>query len=98
MLRHAIEQATHLLPAQGPITVFIHHNTLHAFEELPFDRAVEHGAAVFACEPYLPESVYRDALTTGRIRPDDLLAVLEDDLGLGAVDWIARLANRIDLR
>ena len=43
VLRHAIEHAAHLLPAQGPITVFIHHNTLHAFEDLPFDEAVEKG-------------------------------------------------------
>ena len=38
-LLHAIEHAAHFLPAQGPITVFIHHNTLHAFEDLPFDEA-----------------------------------------------------------
>jgi uncharacterized protein YbcC (UPF0753/DUF2309 family) len=98
MLRHAIEHAAHLLPAQGPITVFIHHNTLHAFEDLPFDQAVEQGAKVFGCEPYLPESAYRDALATGRIRADDLLAVLEDDLGMKAIEGIARLVSRIDLR
>ena len=69
VLRHAIEQAAHLLPAQGPITVFIHHNTLHAFEDLPFDQAVKHGAKVFGCEPYLPERGYRDALTTGSTVP-----------------------------
>jgi uncharacterized protein YbcC (UPF0753/DUF2309 family) len=97
-LQHAIEYAAHLLPAQGPITVFIHHNTLHAFEDLPFAQAVELGGIVFGCEPYLPESHYRRALSTGRIRADDLLAVLEDDLGMKAVDGVARLASRIDLR
>jgi uncharacterized protein YbcC (UPF0753/DUF2309 family) len=98
VLRHAIEHAAHLLPAQGPITVFIHHNTLHAFEDLRFDQAVELGARVFGCAPYLPESHYRHALSTGRIRADDLLAVLEDDLGMNAIEGIARLASRIDLR
>lgn len=97
-LRHAIEHAAHLLPAQGPITVFIHHNTLHAFEDLPFDQAVARGGQVLGCEPYLPESRYRDALATGRIRADDLLAVLEDDLGLKAIDGVARLISRIELR
>jgi uncharacterized protein YbcC (UPF0753/DUF2309 family) len=97
-LRHAIDKAAHLLPAQGPITVFIHHNTLHAFENLPFDQALMHGARLLGCEPYLPESRYRDALSTGRIRADDVFAVLEDDLGLKAIDGVARLTSRFDLR
>jgi uncharacterized protein YbcC (UPF0753/DUF2309 family) len=97
-LRHAIDHAAHLLPAQGPITVFIHHNTLHAFEDRPFFAAVEHGAKVFGCQPYLTEERFREALGRGRVRFDDLLAVLEDELGFGAVEDVARLVSRIDLR
>lgn len=97
-LRSAIAHAAHLLPAQGPITVFIHHNTLHAFEDQPFEAAVKHGAKLFGCEPFLSEERYREALARGRIRPTDLQLVLEDELGLGAVEEIARLATRIDLR
>jgi uncharacterized protein YbcC (UPF0753/DUF2309 family) len=97
-LRAAIEHAAHLLPAQGPITVFIHHNTLHAFEHMPFDEAVRRGAELFGCEPYLPEDRYRDALAKGRIRSADLLTVLEDELGFGAFEDVARLTTRLELR
>src|SRR5262249_58540152 len=80
-LRHTIEHAAHLLPAQGPITVFIHHNTLHAFEQLPFTEAVKKAARVFGCRPYLTEERYRQELGRGRIRFADLHAVLHEDLG-----------------
>src|SRR3954451_11682872 len=83
-LRHAVEHASHLLPAQGPITVFIHHNTLHAFEELPFTEAVKRAARVFGCHPYLTEDRYRDELRRGRIRFPELQAVLREDLGTHA--------------
>ena len=39
-LRQAVDHVAHFLPKQGPIGVFVHHNTLHAFEELPFEQAV----------------------------------------------------------
>ncbi|MGE3513067.1 MAG: putative inorganic carbon transporter subunit DabA [Vicinamibacterales bacterium] len=75
-LEHLVDHLAHLLPAQGPIGVFIHHNTLHAFQHLPFDRAVVDAARVFDAEPYLREEAYREALTRGRIHRDDLDAVL----------------------
>ncbi|MFO0848469.1 MAG: DUF2309 domain-containing protein [Gemmataceae bacterium] len=97
-LRHAIDHAAHLLPAQGPITVFIHHNTLHAFEDRPFEEAVRRGGEIFGCEPYLSEDRYRAELGKGRIRVRNLRAVLADDLGGRAVDLVDGLGTRLDLR
>ncbi len=97
-LRCAIDRAAHLLPAQGPITVFIHHNTLHAFEDLPFEEAVEKGARVFGCHPYLTEDRYREKLPSGRIRFGDLRVVLEEDLGERAAEPLLGLCTRIELR
>lgn len=76
-LRSAVEHAAHLLPMQGPIGVFVHHNTLHAFEHLPFEEAVIHAAQLFGAEPYMSEAAYRAELARGRIQLVDVDAVLD---------------------
>src|SRR5437660_10156632 len=97
-LQHVLDHAAHLLPAQGPINVFIHHNTLHAFEDLPFHQAVQKGARVFGCQPYLSEDRFRQELERGRIRPADLEAVLRGDLGPAADERILSFGTRLELR
>src|SRR5207237_64767 len=92
-----IEHASHLLPSQGPITVFVHHNTLHSFEDLPFDEAVKKGASTYRCQPYLPEDFYRGEVARRRISPDNLAAVLIEDLGEDADSLIARFgASKVE--
>lgn len=73
----ALDYAAHVLPAQGPIGVFVHHNTLHAFEHLPFEHAVVEAANLFEAEPYMREAQYREQLARGRIRVEDIDAVLD---------------------
>ncbi|NOY43790.1 MAG: DUF2309 domain-containing protein [Planctomycetes bacterium] len=97
-LRVVIEHASHLLPGQGPITAFVHHNTLHAFEDLPFEQAVVEGGKTFGCHPYLPENRYREKLARNRIRPEDIEAVLIDDLGPRADELLGFLGTRFHLR
>ena len=97
-LRRTIEHAAHYLPAQGPITVFIHHNTLHAFEDHPFDEGVQQGARLFGCQAYLPEHVYRDMLRSGRVRPADIEAALLDDLGERADALLGFMGTRFRFR
>ncbi|WP_437911351.1 DUF2309 domain-containing protein [Sorangium sp. So ce302] len=75
-LRDVVEHAGHLLPAQGPIGVFVHHNTLHAFQHLPFHDALAAASAIFEAEPYLSEADYRAHIASGRIGDEDLEAAL----------------------
>ncbi len=97
-LERVIEEAAHLLPAQGPINVFIHHNTLHAFEDLPFNEAVKKASHVFGCQPYLSEDRYRQELLRGRIRFAELREALEQDLGDRASEEIPCFGSRLELR
>ncbi|MFN0084898.1 MAG: DUF2309 domain-containing protein [Blastocatellia bacterium] len=75
-LHRVVAHAAHFLPVQGPIGVFIHHNTLHAFQHLPFEDAVREAARLFGAEPFLTEAAYRRELSVGRIRREDLSAAL----------------------
>jgi uncharacterized protein YbcC (UPF0753/DUF2309 family) len=75
-IRRLVAHAAHLLPQQGPIGVFIHHNTLHAFQHLPFEQAVVAASNIYHTEPYMSEEAYRRALGEGRIRVEDIDAVL----------------------
>ena len=83
-LRRHLAAAARLLPAQGPIGAFVARNPLEGLEDRPFATAVEEAADLHAAEPYLPESVYREALACGRIRPADVEAVLAVTLGAAA--------------
>ena len=76
-LLSTVKHAGHLLPMQGPIGVFVHHNTLHAFEHMSFEEAVIHAAELFGAEPYMSEAAYRAELARGRIQLLDIDAVLD---------------------
>ena len=75
----AVEHAAHLLPRQGPIGVFVHHNTLHAFQHLPFEEAVIEASHLFGAEPYMSEAAYRAELARGRIQLVDIDAALDSE-------------------
>lgn len=79
-LHHAIENIAHWLPSQGPLKDFIHHNTLHAVQHLPFHKGVAVAAKIFGARSYLPLSDYQSRYRQGRISPH-------------AIDWALQHAG-----
>ena len=96
-LSRAIAFSHGVLPDQGPIGVFVHHNTLHAFQHLPFHEAVQAGAAVAGARPYRSADEFRDAYARGRITADDVESVLQDELGEQASTLSIFDAPRVDI-
>lgn len=96
-LEHKIVHAAHYLPSQGPITAFVHHNTLHAFEHLTFDQGVLEGARIYGTEPYLQEYRYRLKYEKGRFSCDDLEKAVIDELGVSADDKIGPNGSKKEL-
>ena len=97
-LAETIDQAAHYLPSQGPMSAFVHHNTLHVFEDQPFEQAVIEGGKIFGCEPYMTEDRYQSEFRRGRITEQDIEAVLIDDLGDEADQLVTTLGTRYALR
>jgi len=88
-LRGILATAARTLPAQGPISTFVALNPLQGFEDRPFEESVEAAADLMNAQPYLEESVYREALAKGRIHLADIDAVLAADLGERASEPLA---------
>jgi len=79
-LSHTLEEIlhhqAHYLPDQGPISTFIHHNTLHAFEHLDFHAALEEAFRIHKAKGYLPHSDYLQRYRSGEITDADLSEAL----------------------
>lgn len=72
-----LERLAHWLPTQGPIKDFIHHNTLHAFQHLPFHEALSVAGKLFGARSYLPLDDYQRLYHEGRITDHALQWALE---------------------
>lgn len=67
-----LHELQHYLPAQAPLKDFVHHNTLHAFQHLPFHTAMEAATNLFGYQTYAEPAYYLEALSKGQISHEQL--------------------------
>lgn len=94
LVRAAVHHAAHLLPSQNPLQLFVHHNTLHAFEHLPFRQGVEAAADLHGARAWCRLPWYRQAYAEGRILQRDLDEVLRIELVDEALELPGRTLPR----
>jgi uncharacterized protein YbcC (UPF0753/DUF2309 family) len=93
-LTACLHHLEHVLPAQAPLRDFVHHNTLHGFQHLPFAQALGEAGRLVGATPWLDESHCRALFRQGRINTDDLDAALRQLPGADAGRVIAACTTR----
>ena len=89
-----IDELQHLLPTQEPLVNFIHHNTLHALQDLPFDDALSTAAQIFGYKVYLPLNKFRELFQKGSIPLSILNQIIIKHKGADCLDlWLEKLLN-----
>ena len=73
----ALHSLKHYLPSQTPLIDFIYHNSLHAFQEHSFYKAIFSASTIFGYHVTFNLNEYRRLFKTGRIREDVLDRVIE---------------------
>ncbi|WP_227657432.1 DUF2309 domain-containing protein [Candidatus Magnetaquicoccus inordinatus] len=100
-LQEWLHHLEHHLPGQAPIRDFIHHNTLHGFQHLPFPEALRQAERITGIHGYWPLAQFRAAYRQGRINRADLHAELLAEQDLQAEQLITQAGfapiQRLDL-
>jgi uncharacterized protein YbcC (UPF0753/DUF2309 family) len=80
-MEEVLHELKHYLPAQAPLKDFIHHNTLHAFQNLKFNAALRMASGVLGYNVSLSLTEYRSLFEAHRIKEDVLDRVLRQRKG-----------------
>ena len=100
-LLHVLDHFEHILPAQASIRDFVHHNTLHGFEHLPFPEALKSANELTGAYGYWSQEKFRQQYEAGRINNQDIAYSLATEKALKAdkliTQWDKRQCYREDI-
>src|SRR6476646_3681381 len=87
--QHLLHELKHYLPTQGPLKDFVHHNTLHAFQDMKFYDAIYKASAIFGYQTTFSLTEYRDLYAINRITPEILARTIQERKGAkDSEEWL----------
>jgi len=96
-LHALLHDLKHYLPVQAPLKDFIHHNTLHAFQHLPFFEATRRASAIFGYRTSFSLEEFRTMHREGRVEDavlEQLIIEQQCAKGNGTLtEWLHRLKD-----
>lgn len=78
---HVLHHLRHYLPAQNPLKDFVHHNTLHAFQNKHFFEALHEASEIFGYKTYLSIEDFRKRFNNNEISKTILNQVVVKNKG-----------------
>ncbi len=97
VLAEAIEEIKHFLPSQAPLKDFVHHNTLHAFQDLEFFEANRKAHDLLGYKTLSNLSEYKNWYEKGNIQFETILRTVETEKGKeNCRFWINAMLNTMD--
>jgi len=92
--RKLLEKLNHFLPSQAALKDFVHHNSLHAFENLEFFKGIFSASKIFGMKVTFNINEYRKLYEQGRIRESIVHSVIARKKGeAGAAEWKDKMIN-----
>lgn len=89
-----LHKLKHYLPAQAPLKDFVHHNTLHAFQDMKFYKAIHTASQMFGYKVSLSLDEYRDLYLHEQINSAVLAKVIAEKKGAKNVNiWKEKLLS-----
>lgn len=76
IILNALDAAKFYIPDQGPLEFFVHHNTIHQYEDDEFFEAVRKASLKYKAKGFLNLQQYKKAYKDGRINETDLMESL----------------------
>ncbi len=92
-IQKTIHDLKHYLPSQTPLKDFVHHNSLHAFQDNDFYTGIFKARDAFGYNVTLNLNEFRDLYKNGRINKQVLERIIGEKKGLDKVNYYYQKIN-----